>query len=151
MALWIIDELQQRQVIGGSAVYKAELQLTFEEIREKVQASIDKEDEIFAIRNLAKVLHWSGKFAEAVPRARDVLELAPQDPESRYIVACCLANLGRYEEALEEYDILFADGIGYPRAYLPYGELLAASGQYEQAKAYFFTSHLAPSRQSLHL
>ena len=142
MAVWIIEELQQQKLVGGKSITDAERQIELEEIRAKVVGAIDQEDEVFAIRNLAKVLHWSGKFAEAIPRARDVLELAPRDPESRYIVACCLANLGQVEEALEEYDLLFADGIGYPRAYLPYGELLAASGQYEQAKAYLLLAIL---------
>ena len=127
------------------------MQLPLEEIRGTGLGGIDRDDEVFALRNLAKVLHWSGKFAEAIPLARDVLELAPSDAESRYIIACCLANLGLRDEALEEYDNLFADGIGYPRAYLPYGELLAASGQFEQAKAYFAASDLAKPRQRDHL
>ena len=142
MAVWIIEELQERKLVGGTGIDAAEMQLPLEEIRGKVLAAIDRDDEVFALRNLAKVLHWSGKFAEAIPLARDVLELAPSDAESRYIIACCLANMGLRDEALDEYDTLFADGIGYPRAYLPYGELLAASGQFEQAKAYLLLAIL---------
>ena len=136
MALWIIDELQQRGLFQGRAIGHADLQEPLDNIRQRVLAAIDQEDEIFAMRNLAKVLHWAGKFEEAIPRARDTLELAPNDPESRFIVASCLANLGKTEQAIDEYELLFADGIGFPRAYLPYGELLAAQGQWEQAKAY---------------
>lgn len=142
LATWIIDELQQNQVIVGKPVMDPQLQPELESIGEAVVESIDRDDEIFALRNLAKVLHWSGKFAEAIPRARDTLELAPNDPESRYIVASSLANLGRTEEALEEYDLLFADGVGYPRAYLPFGELLAVHGKLEQAKAYLLLAIL---------
>lgn len=142
MAMWIIEELQATKLLIGKSMTELDMQVTLEEIRAQVVADIDQDDEIFAIRNLAKVLHWSGKFAEAILRARDVLELSPKDSESRYIVACCLANLGQADEALEEYDLLFADGIGYPRAYLPYGELLAARGQYEQAKAYLLLAML---------
>lgn len=140
LAIWIIEDLQQKKLFVGQSI--KQLHSKLEEIRQKVVSSIDRDDEIFAIRNLAKVIHWSGKFEEAIPLARDVLDLAPGDPESSYIVASCLANLGRTQEALEEYDLLFADGIGYPRAYLPYGELLAANGELEQAKAYLLLAIL---------
>jgi tetratricopeptide (TPR) repeat protein len=89
-----------------------------------------------ALRNLAKVLHWSGKFELAAARASDALDLLPGDPESRFVLADCLKNMGDVEGALSQYEQLFADGRDYGRAYLPYGELLSKCGHYEQSKAY---------------
>ncbi len=142
LSLWVMEELMRTSWLPTQSLTDPAIQRAFDEIRERVLASIDIEDEIFAIRNLAKVYHWAGKFEEAVPLARDVLELAPNDPESRSIIASCLANLGRRDQALEEYERLFADGIGYPRAYLPYGELLLSAGHYESAKAYLLLAIL---------
>lgn len=142
LALWIIDQLQRSKLVAGKAIDDSSIQADLDNLRKQVLGSINRDDEIFALRNLAKVIHWSGKFEEAIPLARDVLDLAPGDPESSYIVASCLSNLGRTQEALEEYELLFANGIGFPRAYLPYGELLAADGQLEQAKAYLLLAIL---------
>ncbi len=142
LALWIIEELQANAIVQGKRVINMVLADEFSSVEEKVLAKIDQEAQAFALRNLAKVLHWAGKFEEAVPRARDVLEIIPNDPESRFLLARCLSNLGQREEALKEYDQLFANGVDYPRAYLPFGQLLAEMGLLEQAKAYLLMAVL---------
>jgi tetratricopeptide (TPR) repeat protein len=142
LALWIIEELQARTLVQGKRVINMVLADEFSAVEERVLSQIDQEAQAFALRNLAKVLHWAGKFEEAVPRARDVLAILPKDPESRFILARCLSNMGRSEEALEEYDQLFANGVDYPRAYLPFGQLLAETGNLEQAKAYLLLAVL---------
>ena len=142
LAIWIIEELQASAIIQGKRVINMVLADDFSAVEEKVLGQIDQEAQAIALRNLAKVLHWAGKFEEAVPRARDVLEILPKDLESRFILARCLGNLGRSEEALEEYDQLFADGVDYPRAYFPFGQLLAETGNLEPAKAYLLMAVL---------
>ncbi|MCC6509710.1 MAG: tetratricopeptide repeat protein [Pirellulaceae bacterium] len=158
LALWIIDQLQHQKLIGGKSVTNAvtgkatgaetgaetdaALAEQLQAVRERVLGNIDQQAEALSLRNLAKVLHWAGKYAEAMPRARDTLELLPGDPESRYIVASCLSNMGQVDQAIQEYELLFADGVGFARAYQPYGELLAAQGQFEQAKAYLLLAIL---------
>ncbi len=142
LAIWIIEELQASAIVHGKRIVNMVLAEEFSTVEEKVLGQIDQEAQAFALRNLAKVLHWAGKFDEAVPRARDVLEILPKDPESRFILARCLSNMGRSGEALEEYDQLFANGVDYPRAYLPFGQLLAETGNLEQAKAYLLMAVL---------
>jgi tetratricopeptide (TPR) repeat protein len=109
---------------------------------EKVHSEVDTRAYGIALRNLAKVLHWAGKFDEAEPRARDALERLPDDPESRFVLADCLRNTGRSAEAIDEYDRLFASGIEYERAYHPFGDLLAKEGEYSGAKAYLLLAVL---------
>ncbi len=130
------EAVDQRQLNQRPAV-ATEL----EAIGETVVDSIDRDDEIFAIRNLAKVLHWSGKFAEAIPRARDALRLAPNDPESRYIVASCWP-ISDEPRMLWRIRSLVCRWCWLSGAYLPFGELLAASGEFEQAKAYLLLAIL---------
>ena len=95
-----------------------------------------------AFRNLAKVLHWAGKFEEAAPRARDAIRLLPADLESRLILADCLQKTGRPREALDQYEQLFQIG-DYPRACLPYGELLVEQAEFERAKPYLLRAVLS--------
>ena len=142
LALWIMEVLQEKGMVGGKRIIDLVLADRFSLVEEKVLGQIDKEAQGLALRNLAKVLHWAGKFEEAAPRAKDVLKIIPNDPESRYILAGCLSNTGHKEEAIDEFDKLFANGGDYPRAYHPFGELLAEIGNWEQAKAYLLMAVL---------
>ncbi len=142
LALWIIEELQSRSLILGRSVVDNSLSSSLAAAEKKVFSAIDTELQGFSLRNLAKVLHWAGKFEEAAPRARDALELLPNDPESRFVLADCLNNIGQAEDALLEYEKLFANGEDYPRAFHPYGELLAEAGKLNQAKAYLLLAIL---------
>ncbi len=142
LALWIIEELQSNRIVHGKPVVSKSLADELILVETKVLGQIDQEAQAFALRNLAKVLHWAGKFEEAVPRARDVLKIIPIDLESRFILARCLSNMGRKEESLMEYNQLFANGMDFPRAYLPFGELLAETASFERAKAYLLMAVL---------
>lgn len=131
LAIWILGELQRSGLVGGSMPAETEMAL----IRDKVEGSVDREATTVAFRNLAKVLHWAGKFEEAIPRAQDALDLNLADLESRFVLADCLFNMRREEEAFEQYEHLSRIG-DFPRAYLPYGEMLADRNRLVEAERY---------------
>ena len=131
LALWIIDELQQDKIIQGTP--PSDTVIT--EVAESIESRINLARQCVAFRNLAKVLHWSGKFDEAIPRAQDALDLIPEDLESRFVLADSLVNRGDDQEALNQYRQLFEIG-DFPRAYLPFGELLQRLGDLTTAKTY---------------
>jgi tetratricopeptide (TPR) repeat protein len=136
LACWIIDRLIEVNMVEGDGGNLKAGQSEFDLVVKRIYESIDLQQHGVALRNLAKVLHWSGKFELAAARASDALDLLPGDPESRFVLADCLKNMGDVEGALSQYEQLFADGRDYGRAYLPYGELLSKCGHYEQSKAY---------------
>jgi len=132
LALWILDRLQQDGEIASREVTPEEVNA----IANRIEANIDRRAVGISLRNLAKVLHWSGKFSEALPRAADALAILPHDPESTAILADCLEQTGQIEAAAAEYERLFQYTPPYVRAYLPFGELLIDRGEFERAKAY---------------
>ena len=136
LAIWIIETLLERGFVHGPGTDDATMKERYAAIEKKVLGTIDPLTNGYALRNLAKVLHWSGKYFEAESRARDALKLIADDPESRFVLADCLKNTGRTEEAIDEYEELFASGLHYPRATEAYGRLLATTGRLEQAKGY---------------
>jgi len=142
LALWILEELQAKNMVGGRTLSGETMAQELDVVEEKVVGQFDDQSQAMALRNLAKVLHWAGKFEEAIPRARDVLVTIPDDLESRYILASCLNHLGQKALAMAEYEMLFAGGLDYPRAYQPYGELLGELGHLEQSKAYLLMAIL---------
>ncbi|MEZ6133373.1 MAG: tetratricopeptide repeat protein [Pirellulaceae bacterium] len=142
LAMWIIDALQQLQLAGGTKIFATESQPIVDRVESDIAASMDRNEQGVALRNLAKVLHWSGKYAEAAPRASDALELLPRDLESRYVLADCLTNLGEPQASMSQYELLFEDG-EFPRAYIPYAELLVAQGNFAKARSYALLAVLA--------
>ena len=135
LAVWIIDALQQAGGVGGVSLSDPRHATAILRVVAAVEGAIDLPRHGVALRNLAKVLHWSGKFDEAAPRASDALELLPGDPESRFVLADCLKNMGDLQGALTQYELLFEDEPFYARGLLPYGELLVELELYERAKA----------------
>ncbi|MFK8112189.1 MAG: tetratricopeptide repeat protein [Rubripirellula sp.] len=131
LAKWILDQLQTEQWVTGTALTNEAIQAT----ETKIHSGIDIETQCLAYRNLAKVLHWSGKFEEAIPRAQDALDMIPEDLESRFVLADSMVNSGYYEEAMGQYQTLFTIG-DFPRAYLPYGEFLLDHGDLKEAEKY---------------
>lgn len=137
LALWIVDELQQAKIVGGERLFShPRSQLEVDAAGRRVMNRIDQRAHGVALRNLAKVLHWSGKFAEAAPRATDALELLIDDPESRYVLADCLHHLGDDTAALAQYELLFSGPKDWGKAYLPYADLLVEHGEFARAKPY---------------
>ncbi|KAA5543256.1 O-GlcNAc transferase [Roseiconus nitratireducens] len=112
-----------------------------------IEGGIDRRAQTIAFRNLAKVMHWAGKFDEASRSARDALRLSPTDLESRFVLADSLANSGQEDAALDQYRTLFQTGT-FDRALLPYGELLAERGENSAAKAYLMEAIFATQGQT---
>jgi tetratricopeptide (TPR) repeat protein len=138
IALWILEELHSSGAIDGQLPSDEQIAV----VQRDVNATIDGQAQGVAFRNLAKVLHWAGKFDEAIPRAEDALRLLPEDQESRFVLADCRFQIGQLGEARQQYDRLFEIG-EYPRAYLPFGEVLSELKEYSEAKDYLVRALLS--------
>ncbi len=132
LAVWIIEELLANSIIKGSLPEQRDIAA----VAEQIQQQIDPTVQGVALRNLAKVLHWSGKFSQAVPRAVEALELIENDPESLLVLADSLKNLGDPDLAIRRYEQLVAAEPLYARAFLPFGELLSEQQDYARAKEF---------------
>ncbi len=149
LASWIVQDLQSNGIIHGIPLNDPSIYDDVSDVVKRVHSEMDTFAYGVALRNLAKVLHWAGKFDEAEPRARDALELIADDPESRFVLADCLRNTGRSQEAIVEYGRLFESGGEFERAYHPFGDLLAKQGEYERAKAFLLLANLREPNNAL--
>lgn len=139
---WIVDTLIASHIVNGSPPSDG----IMEAVQKRVDVSIDYEETAIVFRNLAKVNHWAGKFAEAIVAAKRALTIAPDDLESQFLLADSLNNLGRYAEAHEQYQTLFSID-DYARAHLPYGELLLNSGLTQQAEPYLIAALITDNEE----
>tara|TARA_R110002049_G_scaffold4601_5_gene32731 strand:+ start:1019799 stop:1021730 length:1932 start_codon:yes stop_codon:yes gene_type:complete len=140
LALWILNELQEQSMVAGTRPTASQI----DEVGTLIESRIDWRASGVALRNLAKVLHWAGKFSEALPRAKDAIEILPNDTASLLVLADCLTQTGQYDAAVTQYERLFTVSPEHVEGYLPYGELLLWQG--EAAKARSFLVLAAASR-----
>ncbi|MCO8120712.1 tetratricopeptide repeat protein [Stieleria sp. TO1_6] len=137
LALQIIAALAQRQIVATTPAADQ-----IERAIATVRGGIDRQAQGVAFRNLAKVLHWAGKFEEAQRSADDAIRLLPRDLESWYLLADCSDKLGQPDIAIERYTKLFEFGT-FERALQPFGQLLARQGHTVAAKAYLMEAIFA--------
>ncbi|TWU56539.1 Tetratricopeptide repeat protein [Rubripirellula tenax] len=131
LACWIIETLEASKWLRGT-IPDGE---TVARVDTEIRNSIDRDRQAIAFRNLAKVLHWSGKFTEARRSAEDALRLMPGDLESQFVRADCFTRQGLFREAIEQYESIF-EAAEYEKAMLPFAYLLADTARLEQAEFY---------------
>lgn len=132
LAVWIIERLLSDSQIKGTALTQSDI----DRVSKRVLSEIDPIQQAVALRNLAKVLHWAGKFDEALPRATDALSTLTNDAESLLVRADCLRQTDRIDDAVQDYELLFDTSPMYLRAYMPYGELLMDLNKFDEAAGY---------------
>ncbi len=89
------------------------------------------------LNSLARVLIQLGRIDEAVERLRRSLDLTPDNPETLHLLADVLEGQGRRRDA----ETLLGDNLvaveADPTLSLRYAQLLAARGDYDQAKKFY--------------
>jgi tetratricopeptide (TPR) repeat protein len=133
LALWMIEELQLAGIVRGAPLSDASHAERLQAVRARVESEMDKATEAFGLRNLAKTMHWAGRYEESAPLARQTIALLPEDCASRFVLADSLKNLGEFDGAVREYETLLAISPDYRRAYYPFGELLAKLQRWSEA------------------
>ncbi len=152
LSRWIVECLIKNRLVSVSPdLLKGQSQasiaietipIQWDQIEQQIMRRVDSRAHGVAMRNLAKTFHWAGKFAEAADQARDALELLPDDPESRFVLADCLTQLGDTQAARDQYALLFTSGRDWGRAYLPYAELLISNQEYARGKDFLILAGL---------
>lgn len=141
----IIQRLRQMGWFSNSKLSTLKLGASeLSDVTGRILSRVDREQQAIAFRNLAKVLHWAGKFEEAIPKAVNATQLIEDDLESWFVMADCFRQLGRDDDAYLIYQQIFKIG-DYSRAYLPFGELLLDRAEYERAIEFLVLATIVPN------
>lgn len=132
LAVWIVEELQASGVIGNQPLTPEQIA----EIDGRVRSKLDRRRQAVAYRNLAKLWNWCGRFESCERSARQCLATLPRDSESRCLLADSLVQLSRFDEAVEQYELLFALDPNRIEAFIPAGLVYAEQGAFETAEFY---------------
>ncbi|RIK84154.1 MAG: hypothetical protein DCC68_01840 [Planctomycetota bacterium] len=122
LAQAIVDRLIKMDVVKRTGSWNKR---TIDDVRAQIVGGIDREAHGKALRNLSKVLEWAGKYEESTRLAQQAAELAPTDIESYFRMAAGAAAQGKYERAIEIYELCLKFD---PEAAVTYN---AAGGVYE--------------------
>ena len=106
-------------------------------IDQRVYGRVDQPAQAAALRNLAKVLNWSGKHLEAGSLALEALETLPNDAEALLLAAPYLKTLGRLDEAASHYRQALEQIPDHAEAHQLLAALMAEKGDYPTAKKHF--------------
>jgi tetratricopeptide (TPR) repeat protein len=102
LALALLDNMAERGIVDLSPAWD---DAAIREVAETVESQLDPATRASALRNLAKVLSWAGKFEEAAELAQRALEVSPDDAEAHYVLGVSLDEEGRHEEAFSQYEL----------------------------------------------
>ncbi len=98
----------------------------------RAQGDVEKALELYR-----EALDLRADFETKARLARKILELAPDDVETRFALAKLYVNQGLYSKAIDEYNAILKLDAGSWQAYRGLGEAYLALGQPERAKDAF--------------
>jgi tetratricopeptide (TPR) repeat protein len=98
-----------------------------------IRDNLDPERQGRALRNLAKVLSWSGKIDDAARAARSALELLGTDAECEFILGDSETDRGDFEAAIEHYQAAIELESDYTKALNNMGIALSRAGRPNEA------------------
>jgi tetratricopeptide (TPR) repeat protein len=102
-------------------------------ITRRVEGRLDRAAHANALRNLAKVLAWAGKFDESNQLALRAAEDLPDDAHAQCLAGDAFYNQGRFDEAIVRYERSLQLAPTYPKAHYSLGGTLHRLGNLEQA------------------
>jgi tetratricopeptide (TPR) repeat protein len=106
-------------------------------IASAVMGRLDTAANALALRNLAQVLSWAGKFEEARDLAIQTIELTPDDPEAHYLLAWNAQSLNDGQLAQEHYRKVVELKPDHAMAALKLAQVLEVTGETRDALALY--------------
>ena len=90
-----------------------------------------------AHKNLASVLHEKGLYEEAIPLAKQAIQIVPEFPDAYLVLGNCYFMTRRYADAETAYRKTIALVPGHASAYLNLGAAYYVTGYFSEALAMF--------------
>ncbi len=148
LALAILDELRSMGIVSPGPSWGEE---TIDEVSARVKNGLDHRAHANAMRNLAKVLRWAGKFEQSAKLAIRAIEGLPGDAEAHYLAADAWWREGHLDAAVAEYERTLSIDPNDLAALLQLGSLLLEQGRPEPAMNYLQRAvRLAPDKADAH-
>jgi len=148
LAIALMQTLVGMTILEPSPLWNRQV---LEQTNLKVMAKVDQLAQGRALKNLAKVLSWAGKYEDAARLSKQALQTLGSDAELYFILGLNAYSNGRSEDAIRYYQKAVKLEPKYVKARNNLGIVLVHVGQYQQAIAeYQEVLHLKPDHADAH-
>lgn len=130
LALAIMDAMSRKGIVRLSDKWSDD---QIERIIRDVEARLNPEAHGIALRNIARVYRWAGKFEEGRKIGLRALEMVPSDAEAHLAVGANALELGYVEEAVRRYRRALELQPDYAEARSGLGNALAKQGRLDES------------------
>ncbi len=139
LAVAIVEALIQTKTVSPNQQWRESAIAT---ASRRVESTIDPELQSRALTNLAQVLSWAGKQAEAGPIAAQAVRVRaehglPEEPESLFYFAVHLETMGESERAITLYEKVLDRAAKSLQARKRLAMLLLDAQRFDEAKLHF--------------
>jgi len=132
LALALLETMSRRRMVQLASTWgDAEI----ERIRQEVESSLDLTVHGAALRNIARLYRWAGKFEEGYKIGVLATEMVPTDAEAFFQVAGNAVELGRIDEAISYYRRALQIEPDYARAHCGLAVALQSLGDTQRGPA----------------
>jgi len=148
LALEVLEEIES---LEGLSLDESWGPAAIEEVTRRVQGRLDSRSHANALRNLAKVLRWAGKFDEASQLSILAVQGLPGDVEAHVMAGDAYWRQGQLDAAEAEYLLAVSLDSNDLWALMQLGSVLLAQGQPQAALNYLRrAAELADDRADPH-
>ena len=134
LALALLDEIERAGIVHKAASWN---EITIRGIVERVEGGLDARAQGIALRNLAKVLGWAGRFEEADRLILLAVALCPDDADTQETLGTIFLRQGRLDEATTALERAIVADPGLGRARFSLGLVRHQQGRIEEAAECF--------------
>ena len=149
LGLLLVDELEREGRLTKGPGWNEQ---AIAAVRQRVEATMDREAHAKTLKNLSRVLGWAGKMDEAARVAEQALGELGEDADAFNTLGRTAAAAGRRDDAIGWFRKALDVDPSHPDANTNLGAELVASGRVEEAIPHFQASLRAdPSYWEAHL
>lgn len=130
LSLAILDELARTGLVAPESAWGEE---AIAEVKTRVESRLDSRAHANALRNLAKVMGWAGKFEQAAKLSLRAVEGLPDDAEAHLLAGRGWRRTGHPDRAIAEFERALKILPDFADAQLELGGLLVRAGRDAEA------------------
>ena len=130
----ILKQLAEMGVVELAPTWNSEARQT---VIDRVESRLDPQVHALAIRNLAKVLTWAGKFDEADRLALQAVTELPDDYDAHFLAGNAEQRRGNHEDAISHFEMTVRLNPAHAQARNNLGNEYFQAGKLELAETQF--------------
>ena len=134
LALQLLKTMHEQGIVHFSSTWD---NTRLQQITREVEGRLDNRAHGVALRNLARVFRWAGKFEEAYKLGLRAVQMIPDDAEVHMLIGAGAVELGHIDEAISSFRQAIQIKPDYAEARNSLADVLAGQGRLDEAISHY--------------